>query len=51
MPTFGRYWKTAGSMIRGTYRDPDEVAGRLRSAIIDHGGASRARSGNSPVLL
>jgi hypothetical protein len=38
LPTFDAQWKTAVSMIRGAFHDPDEVAGRLRSAIIDQGG-------------
>ena len=38
LPTFDAQWKTAGSMIRGAFHDPDEVAGRLRSAIIDQNG-------------
>ena len=38
LPTFDAQWKTAESMIRGAFHDPDEVAGRLRSAIIDQGG-------------
>lgn len=38
LPTFDAQWKAAESMIRGAFRDPDEVAGRLRSAIIDQGG-------------
>ncbi|MFG1466457.1 Ti-type conjugative transfer relaxase TraA [Xanthobacter sp. DSM 24535] len=38
LPTFDAHWKTAESMIRGAFHDPDEVAGRLRSAIIDQGG-------------
>lgn len=38
LPTFDAQWKTAESMIRGAFRDPDEVAGRLRSGIIDQGG-------------
>ncbi|MDN5927030.1 MAG: Ti-type conjugative transfer relaxase TraA [Hyphomicrobiales bacterium] len=38
LPTFDAQWKTAESMIRGAFHDPDEVAGRLRSGIIDQGG-------------
>jgi Ti-type conjugative transfer relaxase TraA len=38
LPTFDAQWKTAESMIRGAFHDPDEVAGRLRSAIIGQGG-------------
>lgn len=38
LPTFNAQWKTAESMIRGAFHDPDEVAGRLRSGIIDQGG-------------
>lgn len=38
LPTFDAQWKTAESMIRGAFHDPDEVASRLRSGIIDQGG-------------
>ena len=38
LPTFDAQWKAAESMIRGAFHDPDEVAGRLRSGIIDQGG-------------
>jgi hypothetical protein len=38
LPTFDAQWKTAESMILGAFHDPDEVAGRLRSGIIDQGG-------------
>lgn len=38
MPTFNAQWGAAESMVRGAFRNPDEVAGRLRSAIIDQGG-------------
>ena len=38
LPTFDAQWKTAESMIRGAFHDPGEVAGRLRSGIIDQNG-------------
>lgn len=38
LPTFDAQWKTAESMIRSAFHDPGEVAGRLRSGIIDQGG-------------
>jgi hypothetical protein len=38
LPTFDAQWKTAETMIRGAFHDPDEVASRLRSGIIDQGG-------------
>ncbi len=36
--TFDTHWKSAESMIRAAFHDPDEVPGRLGSAIIDQGG-------------
>lgn len=38
LPTFDAQWKAAESMIRGAFHDPGEVAGRLRSGIIDQNG-------------
>ncbi|CAI2936813.1 Ti-type conjugative transfer relaxase TraA [Aminobacter niigataensis] len=38
LPTFDAQWEAAESMIREAFHDPDEVAGRLRSGIIDQGG-------------
>ncbi len=38
LPTFDAHWKSAESMIREAFHDPDEVAGRLRYGIIDQNG-------------
>ena len=38
MPTFNQYWEAVESVARHVFRDPAEVTGRLRSAIIDQGG-------------
>ncbi|MDX0986546.1 Ti-type conjugative transfer relaxase TraA [Sinorhizobium medicae] len=38
IPTFNQYWETVESVSRHVFRDPTEVTGRLRNAIIDQGG-------------
>ncbi|RVL72730.1 Ti-type conjugative transfer relaxase TraA [Sinorhizobium meliloti] len=38
IPTFNQYWEAVESVSRHVFRDATEVAGRLRSTIIDQGG-------------
>ncbi len=38
LPTFNQYWEAVESVTRHVFRDPAEVTGRLRSAIIDQNG-------------